>query len=75
MKKQIKKGKIKVVQIAGLVARRISCFVKKNQIVKKGDIVGFISFGSQVALLLPEKAKLEITEGTKVKDGERIGVI
>ena len=70
-----KKGKIKVVQIAGLLARRISCFVKKNQAVQKGELIGFISFGSQVALLLPENAKLEVEEGSKVKDGERVGVM
>ncbi|MBR9702441.1 phosphatidylserine decarboxylase family protein [Candidatus Woesearchaeota archaeon] len=70
-----KKGNIKVVQIAGLLARRISCFVNKDAQVNKGELIGFISFGSQVALLLPENAKLEVEEGFKVKDGERIGVM
>ena len=70
-----KKGNIKVVQIAGFLARRISCFVQKKQAVKKGDVIGFISFGSQVALLLPENARLEIVEGKHIKDGERIGLL
>lgn len=70
-----KKGNIKVVQIAGFLARRIHCFVNKNHAVKKGDVIGFISFGSQVALLLPENAKVEIVEGKHIKDGERIGVL
>ncbi|MBW2997255.1 phosphatidylserine decarboxylase [Candidatus Woesearchaeota archaeon] len=69
--KNRKLGKIKVVQVAGFLARRISCFVKKNQKIHKGEELGLISLGSQVLLVLP-KLKLQVKEGQKVIDGETI---
>ena len=70
--KNKKLGKIKVIQIAGFLARRIQCFVKKNQKVNKGEKVGRILLGSQVSLILPKKIKLLIKKGDKVKAGETI---
>lgn len=64
-------GKIKVVQVAGFLARRISCFVKKNQKIHKGEELGLISLGSQVLLVLPE-LKLQVKEGQEVIDGETV---
>ena len=72
---QTKHGKLKVIQIAGIFARRIHCSVKKGDKLNKGEPIGLIGFGSQVALLLPEKTKLEIGAGQSVLDGQRIGVI
>src|SRR5690625_6738428 len=40
-------------QIAGAVARRIVCYVKKGESVTQGDELGFIKFGSRVDLILP----------------------
>ncbi len=67
-------GKInaKVIQIAGVLARRIKCFVKKNQKINKGQIIGLITFGSQVALIVPETVKLKVKEGQRVRAGETI---
>jgi len=67
-----KDGRFKVVQIAGVLARRISCFVGKNHKVEKGQVIGFINIGSQVALLLPAKARLSVKEGDAVVDGETV---
>lgn len=65
-------GKIKVIQIAGFLARRIECFVKENQKINKGERIGRILMGSQVSLILPKKVKLKVREGDKVKAGETI---
>lgn len=69
---QTKNGKIKIVQIAGMIARRIECHVKKGQNVDKGEEIGFINLGSQVALLLPENVNISVKEGEIVYDGESI---
>ncbi|MBW2975509.1 phosphatidylserine decarboxylase [Candidatus Woesearchaeota archaeon] len=70
--KNKKIGSIKVIQIAGLVARRIECFVQKKQKVNKGDRIGRIMLGSQVSLILPKKARLLAKEGDKAKAGETV---
>jgi len=64
-------GKIKVIQIAGFVARRIHCFVKKGQKIKKGQRIGIIKLGSQVSFIIP-KLKVKVKVGEKVKAGETI---
>jgi len=63
---------IKVIQIAGFLARRISCFIKKNEKVKKGQRIGLINLGSQVTMLLPKNVKISVKEGQHVKAGETI---
>lgn len=72
------KGKIgkktaacKVVQIAGFLARRIECFVKEQETVKKGELLGLINLGSQVALIIPH-CTLCVKEGQNIKIGETI---
>ena len=45
---------IYVVQIAGLIARRIKCELEENQNVKIGERFGIIRFGSRVDLYLPK---------------------
>jgi phosphatidylserine decarboxylase len=66
-------GKVKVIQIAGYVARRIESFVRKGQIVGKGQRIGLINLGSQVTLIMPaDKVKPKVVIGTKVKAGESI---
>jgi len=67
-----KNGDFLVVQIAGKVARRIECFVKAKERLKKGDLLGKINLGSQVAMLMPNKINVIIREGAKVKAGETI---
>ena len=61
-----------VVQIAGLIARRIVCNLKKNQEVIKGDRIGIIKFGSRVDLYLPKNYNILISKGQRVVGGETI---
>lgn len=58
-----------VEQITGAIARRINCYVKENEIVKNGQKIGIIYFGSQVALYLPKDVKILIKPGDKLKAG------
>lgn len=64
--------KILVVQIAGLVARRIVCYAKIGDLFKRGEILGLIRFGSRVDLYLPLGVKINVQVGRKVKGGESI---
>ena len=65
-------GLIKVKQIAGLLARRIRCYVKKGSHLNTGDKLGFIMFGSRVDIILPDTITLRVNLGQKVKGGESI---
>ncbi len=67
-----KKLKVKVIQIAGFLARRIKCYVKKNQKVNKGQKIGMIALGSQTTLIIPAGVDLNIKINDKVKAGENI---
>jgi phosphatidylserine decarboxylase len=51
---------ILVRQIAGAMARRIVTYAKKDQIIKQGDELGFIKFGSRVDIFLPIGTEVEI---------------
>jgi phosphatidylserine decarboxylase len=64
--------KILLVQIAGLVARRIVCYPKVGDALKRGDIFGLIRFGSRVDLYLPTEVKPLVRVGQHVKGGESI---
>jgi phosphatidylserine decarboxylase len=55
------------VQIAGLIARRILCYVKAGDRLSRGQRYGFIRFGSRVDLYLPTDAKPRVAIGDKVK--------
>ena len=55
------------VQIAGLVARRILCYVKPGDRVARGQRYGFIRFGSRVDLYLPPDARPRVAVGDKVR--------
>lgn len=57
------------VQIAGLIARRILCYVKPGDRVKRGDRFGFIRFGSRVDLYLPLESRVRVELGQKVYAG------
>lgn len=64
--------KILLVQIAGLVARRIVCYPKVGDVLKRGEIFGLIRFGSRVDLYLPTEVKPLVRVGQHVKGGESI---
>ena len=59
-------GPIRLVQIAGLIARRIICYANKGEEMQIGDRLGFMRFGSRIDLILPNKIKLEVKLGQKV---------
>lgn len=67
-------GKIKlvVVQIAGLIARRIKCFVSQGQEVTKGDYLGLIQFGSRLDITVPSNVRVVVGKGDKVSAGSSI---
>ena len=64
--------KFYIVQIAGLIARRIVCNIINNQEVNKGDRIGIIKFGSRVDLYLPENYNILVTKNQRVVGGETI---
>jgi phosphatidylserine decarboxylase len=57
---------ITCVQIAGLVARRILCYVDEGDALSRGQRFGFIRFGSRVDLYVPKSAKVVTALGDKV---------
>ena len=69
---QSRELKIKVIQIAGFLARRIKCYVKKGQKVNKGDKIGMIALGSQVTLIIPIGVDLKVKINEHIKAGETI---
>jgi phosphatidylserine decarboxylase len=65
-------GRIGVVQIAGLVARRIVSFVREGQSLAAGERFGLIRFGSRLDVYLPEGAKPLVSEGQTAVAGETV---
>ena len=61
-----------MVQIAGLLARRIVSYVKPGQPLEKGERLGMICFGSRVDLYLPPEAEILVKVGDRVKAGSSI---
>ncbi len=61
-----------VVQVAGLVARRIICWIKAEDMVAAGQRFGLICFGSRVDLYLPADTEVTAHVGDKVKAGSTI---
>ena len=64
--------RIGVVQIAGLVARRIVPFVQEGQTVAAGDRIGMIRFGSRLDVYLPEGVRPLVAEGQTAIAGETV---
>lgn len=58
------------IQIAGLIARRIVCWVREEDVVKRGERFGMIRFGSRLEVFMPKETKILVTVGEKVKAGE-----
>ena len=67
---------ILTIQIAGLIARRIVCWVKEGMEIKKGERFGLIKFGSRLEVFMPLDATISVKIGDKVRAGEtRIGYL
>jgi len=60
---ETKSGPILVRQIAGLIARRIVTYSKEGQVVKQGERMGIIRFGSRVDVFIPTSSKIRVKVG------------
>jgi phosphatidylserine decarboxylase len=65
-------ARIAVIQIAGLVARRIVPFAREGDVVAAGQRIGMIRFGSRVDVYLPESARPLVAEGQIAIAGETV---
>jgi phosphatidylserine decarboxylase len=65
-------GRIGVIQIAGLVARRIVSFVREGQSMGAGERFGLIRFGSRLDVYLPQGTRALVSEGQTAVAGETI---
>jgi len=61
-----------VVQIAGLIARRILCDIREGDRIQAGDRFGIIRFGSRTDVYLPEGIRPLVTEGQTMIGGETV---
>ena len=65
-------GPIRLVQVAGLLARRIICYAKVGKSMKIGSRLGFMRFGSRIDLIIPSTVKLNVELGQKVMGNSTI---
>ena len=65
-------GKFGVVQIAGLIARRIICFTHEGARVSAGERIGLIRFGSRVDVYLPANAQIVVGLDSRALAGETV---
>src|ERR1700689_2500151 len=65
-------GRIAVIQIAGLVARRIVPFVREGEAIGAGQRIGMIRFGSRVDVYLPEGVRPLVAEDQSALAGETV---
>ena len=65
-------SRIAVVQVAGLIARRIVCYLKKGDETVRGKRYGLIRFGSRLDVYLPTDSKLIVKMGDKTVAGETV---
>jgi phosphatidylserine decarboxylase len=63
---------IALVQIAGLIARRIVCWVREADVLDKGQRFGLIRFGSRVEVFLPADSQITVGLNQKVRAGKTI---
>lgn len=64
--------KLLVVQVAGLIARRIVCYAQKGDDLVRGERYGLIRFGSRLDVYLPRSTDLRVSVGDKTVAGETI---
>ena len=67
-----KEGSFSVVQVAGLIARRIVCRVREGEKLERGERFGLIRFGSRVDVYLPEEYEAEVRVGEIVMAGQSV---
>jgi phosphatidylserine decarboxylase len=64
--------RVRVVQITGLIARRIVCHPVVGEWIRRGDRYGLIRFGSRTDVVLPITAELRVRKGDRVRGGSTI---
>ncbi|HYA88318.1 MAG TPA: phosphatidylserine decarboxylase family protein [Nitrospirota bacterium] len=70
------KDRVLVKQIAGLIARRIVCYAKAGDAIRRGERYGLIRFGSRTDIFLPKDAEITVKLGDRVKGArDIIGVL
>ncbi len=65
-------GNIELIQIAGVLIRRIVSYISEGSQVKRGERIGMIRFGSRVDVIIPKVYTYTVNVGDKVKAGESI---
>lgn len=65
-------ARLVVVQVAGLIARRIVCYAKEGDSLRRGERYGLIRFGSRLDVYLPPTTELKVTLGDKTVAGETV---
>jgi phosphatidylserine decarboxylase len=65
-------GRVVVKQIAGFVARRVICWKRIGDHLKRGELFGLIRFGSRVDMILPEQVKILVKVGDRVRGGSSV---
>lgn len=65
-------GNVLVKQVAGVLARRVVCWVRPAQVLQAGERLGVIKFGSRVDLFLPSGAEPAIKAGAHTRAGETV---
>jgi phosphatidylserine decarboxylase len=63
---------LKMIQVAGFLARRVITHVKSGDHVERGQVIGLINLGSQVTLIVPSNIQINIKRGDRVVAGETI---
>ncbi|HXX82000.1 MAG TPA: phosphatidylserine decarboxylase family protein [Thermodesulfovibrionales bacterium] len=65
-------GKLLIRQVAGFLARRAVCRVKKGDPLQKGERYGIIKFSSRLDIYLPREVQIKVKLGDRVKAGETV---
>jgi phosphatidylserine decarboxylase len=63
-------ARVGIRQIAGLIARRVVCYLEPGQSVQRGQHLGLIKFGSRVDLIVPEGWEITVRKGDRLRNGE-----
>jgi phosphatidylserine decarboxylase len=64
--------RVGVRQIAGLLARRVVCYLDEQDTVERAQPMGLIKFGSRVDVLVPEGYRVSVSKGDRVKNGATV---
>lgn len=65
-------GNLELTQIAGVLTRRIVSYISEGSLVRRGERIGMIRFGSRVDIMIPEAYAYSVDVGDKVKAGETV---